>query len=720
MSAETSTWLNTKSLIGMTANRGNAWHYRAEDQGAESNHYDGAIPVADVARRLFNWEPLSVPVSITLPASYEDMTTVDADGKPVKMVTVADRQAIVHPHTLETFGVFKGGYTIHSYQTWLLNEVSNILSDTLSVSSAGLLRGGAIAWVEVSVPDTIETPEGVTFRPNLLAATSLDGSLSTTYKRTITNTVCHAKGTPAIDGDWRGNVEDHPSAIGGIIKPGYEVTVKGLPFSERITEEHRYWARQCKRTLTAKRQLAAATAGTATLTRTSVGQDVEAGWVEARDLQPVAHEIGTPIDTREIPAPAVQIATVHRGRPSSTLWHVGVEPRLADPEWLWLIGLWWGDGHLSLRDGSVTLSVAHTQPEIAERVERLARSVGWKGTATRGEGCDQITFYDQTLCALLAEWKGDGRAVKTPPVWVETLPLDLQRALVQGYYAADGNTDTTEGAILASVNLNGLLALRRILSRLGIPASIRKGSDPALRSVVQGRTVNAQPQWSIRFWRNVAQLGMTTRFTGAKGSHPYIEDGWLWSRVETVEPVIDEFWPITTATHEYVTAFGRSHNCDNTMSAALGEAGQQIKIKHSRYSAVKLTDARAALAMVERTAGAFEDQVRRLCATEVTAKQWEAFLETLNPIPADKGRARTNAETKRSELSRLWNSDNRVEPWRNTAWGAVQAVNTYDHHIVGVRGATRAERNMDKAVYGAFDTLDTNTLTTLNKVLATV
>jgi len=56
--------------------------------------------------------------------------------------------------------------------------------------SAGLLRGGAIAWVEVSMPDTITTPEGVAFRPNLLATTSFDGSIATTYKRTVTDTVC--------------------------------------------------------------------------------------------------------------------------------------------------------------------------------------------------------------------------------------------------------------------------------------------------------------------------------------------------------------------------------------------------------------------------------------------------------------------------------------------------------------------------------------------------
>jgi phage/plasmid-like protein (TIGR03299 family) len=88
------------------------------------------------------------------------------------------------------FGIFKEGYTAHGYKEWLIGNVSGILGDTLNISSAGLLRQRAIAWVEISVPDTILTPEGVAFRPNLLATTSLDGSIATTYKRTVTLTVC--------------------------------------------------------------------------------------------------------------------------------------------------------------------------------------------------------------------------------------------------------------------------------------------------------------------------------------------------------------------------------------------------------------------------------------------------------------------------------------------------------------------------------------------------
>ena len=87
-------------------------------------------------------------------------------------------------------GIFASGYAMHQYDEWLLTTVANILDDDLSISSAGLLRQGAVAWVEVSVPESITTPEGVEFRPNLLATTSFDGSIATTFKRTVTDVVC--------------------------------------------------------------------------------------------------------------------------------------------------------------------------------------------------------------------------------------------------------------------------------------------------------------------------------------------------------------------------------------------------------------------------------------------------------------------------------------------------------------------------------------------------
>src|SRR4051794_35534265 len=192
MSKETLQDLNINTLIGNTDHRGTAWHYRAEEQGNETNHYPGPIPVTDVQRRLFYWEAVSRRIAVEVPASVEAMTHLSAEGSLMRWVEVADRQAISRSDDDQgaVMGIFAPGYTMHQYSEWLLTTVANILDDSLSISSAGLLRRGAIAWVEVSVPESITTPEGVTFRPNLLATTSFDGSIATTFKRTVTDTVC--------------------------------------------------------------------------------------------------------------------------------------------------------------------------------------------------------------------------------------------------------------------------------------------------------------------------------------------------------------------------------------------------------------------------------------------------------------------------------------------------------------------------------------------------
>lgn len=190
MSKESLAHLNTNTLIGNTDARGTAWHYRAEHQGEQSNHYPGPIPVADVQARLFHWQAESRHLAVETFCDPADMSHLDGDGRPMRWVTVEDRQAIVRSDTEHLMGIFAPGYAMHQYRQWLLTTVADILDDTLAISSAGLLRGGAIAWVEVSVPQSITTPEGVTFRPNLLATTSFDGSIATTFKRTVTATVC--------------------------------------------------------------------------------------------------------------------------------------------------------------------------------------------------------------------------------------------------------------------------------------------------------------------------------------------------------------------------------------------------------------------------------------------------------------------------------------------------------------------------------------------------
>jgi phage/plasmid-like protein (TIGR03299 family) len=340
MSQETSLWLNQNTLIGFTEKRGRAWHYRSVDQGTESNHYEGPVPIDDVHRRLFHWNAVEADIKVTV---------MNADG--VMEITDPTRKAIVRPDTGTVLGIFKKTYQMHQYDEWLLDNIANLLDDDLNIGSAGLLKSGAVAWVSVEVPENVVTPEGVEFRPNLLASTSFDGSLATTYIRCVTNVVC-----------------------------------------------------------------------------------------------------------------------------------------------------------------------------------------------------------------------------------------------------------------------------------------------------------------------------------------------------------------------------------DNTMSAALYEKGQSYKLKHTRYSNLKLQDARDALKMIHTVSDEFAAQIAELNKVRVSDKEWSKFIDAIAPVEKDgealKGRGLTMAESKRDELNRLWNHDERVAPWRGTKWGVVQAMNTFTHHSGIVRGADRPERNMLRAVTGGVDALDLSTLDTLNAVLA--
>lgn len=178
MSKETLEWLNSQCLIGYTDKRGNAWHYKASAQGVEPNHYPGAIPVEDIVRRLFNFQAIKSPV----------FTQFNGE-----LIEVPNRKAISASDDGHVFNIFTDGYEPHQYEEWLIDNVASLISQShgeLGIGSAILLQERGQACVQIEVPDTITTRDGVQFRPWIAAATSLNGSLATIYKRCFTDIVC--------------------------------------------------------------------------------------------------------------------------------------------------------------------------------------------------------------------------------------------------------------------------------------------------------------------------------------------------------------------------------------------------------------------------------------------------------------------------------------------------------------------------------------------------
>jgi phage/plasmid-like protein (TIGR03299 family) len=146
--------------------------------------------------------------------------------------------------------------------------------------------------------------------------------------------------------------------------------------------------------------------------------------------------------------------------------------------------------------------------------------------------------------------------------------------------------------------------------------------------------------------------------------------------------------------------------CDNTMAAGLSESGQLYKRKHTRNSAgtLQIAEAREALAIVHTMSEDFEAEVKALTQWEITDKEWFTFLEKHVPDTDPKtGKAKEKAAltkviNQRDQLTGMYRNDMRVAPWAGTAWGVLQAVNTYVHHESTFKGGNRVERNMDRMV----------------------
>jgi phage/plasmid-like protein (TIGR03299 family) len=197
MSRETIEWLNTMTRIGDTDKRGKAWHWRE----GNNNHFPGAVPVEEVKRLILPFEPIETPNYITVPATAEEYARFEDGGHVngtvlrkgdgyVRLVQLEQYKAIVATDKPEhVYSVPSGEYTIHGYEQWLVKHVQNLLDEDVHISSAGLLEGGAVAWVELAISET-QTVADFPYRPHLLASTSVNGKYKTKFGRKIQAVVC--------------------------------------------------------------------------------------------------------------------------------------------------------------------------------------------------------------------------------------------------------------------------------------------------------------------------------------------------------------------------------------------------------------------------------------------------------------------------------------------------------------------------------------------------
>jgi phage/plasmid-like protein (TIGR03299 family) len=183
-SRETMEWLRQHILIGYVDQRGPAWWSAATTKDGvwtmpKESHFPGAVPLKRVTKLL--------DVQLVKGTSY--VKYLDEQGNE-QVVQDTDNIPVVNASTGRIFGYPKDGYAIHPYLSTLKGFMENILHDeTIAVSSAGLLRGGGVAFLQIVLPEHYEV-QGFGYVPYMMAVTSADRTRKTSYSTGIKAGIC--------------------------------------------------------------------------------------------------------------------------------------------------------------------------------------------------------------------------------------------------------------------------------------------------------------------------------------------------------------------------------------------------------------------------------------------------------------------------------------------------------------------------------------------------
>jgi phage/plasmid-like protein (TIGR03299 family) len=164
--------------------------------------------------------------------------------------------------------------------------------------------------------------------------------------------------------------------------------------------------------------------------------------------------------------------------------------------------------------------------------------------------------------------------------------------------------------------------------------------------------------------------------------------------------------------------------CDNQFAGqrtAARNAGRLVKFKRSRFSLTdeKVRDLRSALGVLQLEADAMSALVGELVDVELTRRDWIKVLDIIIPQADNEASkaAQTKSENRRNTVDALYQNSPMVSQFTGTAFGAVQAFNTYAHHEQSVRGSSRVERVFDRVIRGDMAASDNATIAALETVL---
>ena len=192
MSKETLEHLNTNTLIGNTDAPRHRLALPGRAAGRASPTTTRPDPGRRRQRRLFDWQAESRRIAVEVPADVDTMTHLDRDRTSRcagRSSRTGRRSAAPTPTTV--MGIFAAGYAMHQYDEWLLDHGRRTSSTTTCRSAppgccAAARSPGSRSRSRSRSPPPKEWRSGPTCWP----PPRFDGSIATTFKRTVTDVVC--------------------------------------------------------------------------------------------------------------------------------------------------------------------------------------------------------------------------------------------------------------------------------------------------------------------------------------------------------------------------------------------------------------------------------------------------------------------------------------------------------------------------------------------------
>jgi phage/plasmid-like protein (TIGR03299 family) len=132
--------------------------------------------------------------------------------------------------------------------------------------------------------------------------------------------------------------------------------------------------------------------------------------------------------------------------------------------------------------------------------------------------------------------------------------------------------------------------------------------------------------------------------------------------------------------------------CMNTLRLAIDGAAHEYTIKHTMNVADRIAQAREALRISFDYYDGFDAEIVKLIDTDVTNRKFESIMRDLFPEGTTEIQGR-NAQEKREAIRVVYKTDPSSAPWQGSAWGVLNAVNTWEMWGADIRKTDSVSEN---------------------------